>query len=90
MEIFFRLSTTIMRFAHTAWRSYFGFPPTMQVPSDELARMKYVGDDEIKDGQMATDAGVEFYLLNPSSSHQTWARLALGLGLITLPQAEML
>lgn len=83
-------STTILRFAHTLWRSHFGFLPTMRIPIDELARMKYVGDDEIKDGQMATDAGVEFYLLNPSNSNHTWERLALNLGLITVRQAEML
>lgn len=77
-------SVAIMRFAHTAWRAQYGLEPTAQIPADEATRMSYTGDDSIKDGEMAIQSGVAFFLLNPADSQPTWNRLACSLGMATL------
>lgn len=82
-------STTIMRFAHTAWRANFGHPPTPQISASDAARMQYIGDDKMKDGQMAANAGIKFHLLDPSNSQKIWDRLAGELELATLRQAKI-
>jgi hypothetical protein len=49
--------------------------------SDLKKRVVYVGDDNVKDGDMARDSGIEFFHLNPTNSEDIWPKVSARLGL---------
>ena len=82
-------STRIMRFAHTLWRDKHHILPTAQIPVIDAARMSYVGDDKLKDGEMASQSNVVFYLLDPANSQPTWNQIAQRISSTTFGRREL-
>ena len=82
-------SPILMDVAHTTWRQDYGLRATAN-PADDRERMIYIGDDAVKDGHMARDSGVDFMLLDPANSLETWQEAArrLGIGKVMLRGIE--
>ncbi len=51
--------------------------------SSSVPRTIYVGDDPVRDGGMAANAGVEFVLISQENASDAWARISTFLGLGT-------
>ena len=75
-------SPVLMDVSHDMWRQDYGLKPTSKPNHDERDRIVYVGDDPIKDGELARSSGVDFVLLDPGNSLEIWqgvsSRLHLG------------
>lgn len=68
-------SPRLMVYAYNRWREQHSLPGLDEINPDDLPRMRYIGDDPTKDGQMAKVSGVRYYQINPDTSKQTWERL---------------
>lgn len=44
-------------------------------------RVVYVGDDDEKDGEMARQSGIDFFLISPESAGKVWPKVATRIGL---------
>jgi len=75
-------SPKVMEIARSIWRSSYGIAPGALPHTDERHRIIYVGDDPVKDGELARSSGIDFILLDPANSSETWqnltARMRLG------------
>lgn len=69
-------SPRLMVYAYNRWREQHSLPGLDEINPDDLPRMRYIGDDPIKDGQMAEVSGVQYYQINPDTSKQTWEHLS--------------
>ncbi len=83
-------SPVLMDVAHNVWRQGYGLKSTSEPVLDERDRIVYVGDDPIKDGELAKSSGVDFVLLDPGNSFEIWQSVAsrLHLGHAALRGAE--
>ncbi|HVA10931.1 MAG TPA: hypothetical protein VNG32_02070 [Candidatus Dormibacteraeota bacterium] len=68
-------SPLLMDLARNAWRQSYGLSLNDQ-SEDELGRIVYIGDDPVKDGELARRSGVDFMLLDKNNSLETWRSLA--------------
>lgn len=68
-------SPVLMAVAFSAWKQRYGLTHRT-LSQNELSRVVYVGDDPIKDGRMATESDVDFLLIDPSKSSETWQMVA--------------
>lgn len=70
-------SPVLMQIAHRIWRESYGVNSTADSVSDVLDRTLYIGDDVVKDGQLAEDSGVRnFNLITPETSLEVWSKAA--------------
>ena len=69
-------SPVLMDVAHNMWRQGYGLNSTSEPALDERDRIVYVGDDPVKDGELAKSSGVDFMLLDPVNSLEIWQRVA--------------
>lgn len=69
-------SPVLMDVAHNTWRQGYGLLSTSEPSLDERDRIIYVGDDPVKDGELAKSSGVDFVLLDPGNSLEDWQSVA--------------
>ena len=65
-----------MDVAHNTWRQGYGLPAVSVYSPSERDSIIYVGDDSIKDGELAKNSGVDFVLLEAGRSEATWEEVA--------------
>ena len=58
----------LMEVAHQLWRASYG----EHQPDSETSRTLYVGDDPVKDGELARNSGVDFVLVDPEKPRESW------------------
>lgn len=69
-------SPRLMVYAYNLWRGQYSLPGLDEINPDDLPRMRYIGDDPSKDGQMAGVSRVPYYQINPDTSRQVWGNLS--------------
>jgi hypothetical protein len=82
-------SPVLMDIARQMWRDSYSDGLAPDASDDELRRIVFVGDDPVNDGELAKNSGVDFLLLQISSSLETWRSVArrLQLGQAALREA---
>lgn len=82
IEQLIKPSPVLMDVAHNMWRLGYGLEPASEPALGERDRIVYVGDDPVKDGELAKRSGVDFVLLDSGNSLEIWqnvtSRLQLG------------
>ncbi len=73
-------SPLLMDLARSMWRQSYDLDSGDE-SDDELKRMVYIGDDPVKDGELARQSGVDFMLLDKDNPLETWRGLAARLHL---------
>lgn len=81
-------SPVLMGIAHSMWRQGYGLDQELPIPAEELSRMIYVGDDPVKDGELAANSGVDFMLVEPTNATWVWRTIASRLGLAEFNENE--
>jgi hypothetical protein len=83
-------SPLLMEVARTAWRQSYGIEAASVSADDERGRIVYVGDDPHKDGKLAVNSGIDFVLLDPANSLESWQDVAsrLQIGRIILKGSD--
>jgi len=74
-------SPTLMDVALNTWADDYKASGETALLTSAHKRTIYVGDDDLKDGQMARDSGVEFFLVSLDTANEVWPRVATRLGL---------
>jgi hypothetical protein len=70
-------SPVLMDIAQRVWQEGYNLHPAIPPAEDVLDRTIYVGDDPVKDGQLAEHSGVKnFQLIDPETSVEVWAKTA--------------
>lgn len=76
----------LMEVARDLWRTAYGL---IARTDEERERMWYVGDDPVKDGELARNSGIWFTLIDPINSAECWRQIVaprLGLGMYRLEE----
>jgi hypothetical protein len=81
MEKLVKPSPVLMEVAGNLWREGYGLEPSGTLAGDERNRIVYIGDDPVKDGELAKNSGVDFMLLDPTCSQEVWQAVALRLNI---------
>lgn len=69
-------SPVLIDIAHNTWRRGYGLTAVSGHSPSERERIIYIGDDPVKDGELAKSSGVEFVLLEASRSEAAWGEVA--------------
>jgi hypothetical protein len=77
-ENFVKPNSLLMGVARSMWAQEYGISisPGEELPNDVRRRMLYVGDDLVKDGELAKNSGVAFELIDPADSVTSWQKVA--------------
>lgn len=76
MEQLVKPSRVLMETAHSIWRQGYGICSDIASLDEDRSRMFYIGDDPIKDGELARNSGVDFIWLDSKNSAEIWRSVA--------------